>query len=153
MSHNNIESKVQTLLEPIISRLQYELYDVQYGKEGKDYYLRITIDKPDGINIEDCEKVNRAIDAVLDEADFIKESYFLEVSSPGIERILRKPSHFEKQIGNKINVKLFKGLDGKKEWIGILKSYDKESLELEVEDNNISIDTKNIAMAKKVADF
>lgn len=152
MSHSNIESKMETLLEPIIHNLEYELYDVQYVKEGKDYYLRITIDKPDGISIEDCEKVNRAIDPILDEADMIKASYFLEVSSPGLERILRKPSHFEKQIGNKINVKLFKAMNQRKEFEGILKSYTENELELEIGTEILKIENKNIAMVKKVAE-
>ena len=91
----NIESKVQELLNDIISNLGYDLYDVIYAKEGKDFYLRIIIDKQDGsIGIEDCEKVNNAINDILDEKDLIKEQYFLEVSSPGLERILRKEKHF-----------------------------------------------------------
>lgn len=151
MSHNNIESKVETLLEPIVHNLEYELYDVQYVKEGKDYYLRITIDKLDGISIEDCEKVNRVIDPILDEADIIATSYFLEVSSPGLERILRKPSHFEKQIGNEIQVKFFKPLNGKKELQGTLKSYTANELELEMETEIVKIENKNIAMVKTVA--
>lgn len=153
MSHNNIESKVETLIEPIIHKLEYDLYDVQYVKEGKDYYLRIIIDNLKGITIEDCEKVNNAIDGVLDEADFINTSYFLEVSSPGIERILRKPWHYEKQIGNKIYVKLFKAINKQKEIEGILKEYNKDELQLEKENETIKIEIKNIAMAKTIADI
>lgn len=153
MANPNIETKVESLIEPIIHKLQYELYDVQYEKQGKDYYLRITIDKQNGINIEDCETVNRAIDEILDEADFIATSYFLEVSSPGIERVLRKPWHFEKQIGNKIQVKLFKPIDKKKEFEGILKRYGKDELELEIDTKIVTIDNKNVAMAKTVADI
>lgn len=153
MANHNIETKVENLVEPIIRELQYELYDVQYGKEGKDYYLRIIIDKQNGISIEDCEAVNHAIDEVLDEADFISTSYFLEVSSPGIERVLRKPWHFEKQIGNKIQIKLFKPIDKKKEFEGILKRYSEEEIELETETKIVTIDNKNVAMAKTVADI
>lgn len=153
MSHNNIESKVETLIEPIIHELEYDLYDVQYVKEGKDYYLRIIIDNLKGITIEDCEKVNNAIDEILDEADFINTSYFLEVSSPGIERILRKPWHYEKQIGNKICVKLFKAINKQKEIEGILKEYNKEEIQLEKENETIKIEVKNIAMAKTIADI
>ena len=97
MAENNIESKVTKLLEDTIIHLGYELYDVRYEKEGKDYYLRIVIDKPNGIDINDCEKVNNAINDMLDEADYIKEQYFLEVSSPGVERVLRKEKHFKAQ--------------------------------------------------------
>ena len=91
----SIEEKVEVLLEKKIEELGYELYDVEYAKEGKDYYLRIFIDKPEGITIDDCEKVNDAIKDKLDEEDYIKQQYFLEVSSPGIERILRKDKHLE----------------------------------------------------------
>ena len=153
MSHINVEAQIENLLKPIINELQYELYDVQYVKEGKDYYLRIIIDKPQGISIEDCEKVNNAIDEVLDREDIIPTSYFLEVSSPGIERILRKTWHFERQIGNKINVKLFKAINKQKEIEGILKSYNEKELELELESEILNIDVKNIALAKTVADI
>lgn len=153
MANHNIESKIQNLLEPIIHNLAYELYDVQYLKEGKDYYLRITIDKSSGISIEDCEKVNNAIDSVLDEADIISASYFLEVSSPGIERVLRKPWHFEKQIENEINIKLFKPQNSKKELQGILKSYNEEALELQIDKQIWKIENKNIAIAKTVAEL
>lgn len=153
MSHINVEAKIENLLKPIINNLQYELYDVQYVKEGKDYYLRIIIDKNEGISIEDCEKVNNEIDEMLDREDIISTSYFLEVSSPGIERLLRKPWHFEKQIGNKVNVKLFKAIDGQKEFEGILKNYNENGLEIEIEKETLSIDIKNIALAKTVSDI
>ena len=153
MSHNNIESKVETLIEPIIHELEYDLYDVQYVKEGKDYYLRIIIDNLKGITIEDCERVNNAIDEILDEADFINTSYFLEVSSTEIEKILSKPRNYEKQIGNKIYVKLFKAKNKQKEIEGILKEYNKEEIQLEKENETIKIEVKNIAMAKTIADI
>ncbi len=152
MSNRNIESQVEVLLEPIIQNLGYILYDIQYIKEGKDFYLRVTIDKPEGISIEDCETVNGAIDEPLDKMDYIKESYFLEVSSPGLERVLRKEWHFEKQMGNKIQVKLFKSIEKKKELEGILKSFDDEFLELEIEGKITKIERKNVALAKTVCD-
>ena len=107
MADKNIESKVSSLIEPIIENIGYSLYDLLYVKEGKDFYLRVVIDKPEGIDINDCEKVNDAINDILDEADYIKDQYFLEVSSPGVERVLRKDKHFEAQIGNEIYLKLF----------------------------------------------
>ena len=106
MKNLSVEAKIENLLEPIINNLGYILYDVQYIKEGKDYYLRITIDKNGGISIEDCENVNNAIDNPLDVADIIQDSYILEVSSPGIERVLRKHWHFEKQLGLYVIIKL-----------------------------------------------
>ena len=104
----NIEERVEAFIKPTIEKMEYDLYDVEYAKEGKNYFLRIFIDKPEGIDLEDCEKVNNAINDLLDEADYIKEQYFLEVSSPGIERVLRKNKHIEQNIGKEIQVKLFK---------------------------------------------
>lgn len=153
MSVSNIETKVENLLKNIIEDLGYELYDVLYVKEGKEFYLRVVIDKPDGIDINDCEKVNNAINDVLDEADYIKDQYFLEVSSPGIERNLRKNKHFQAQIGNEIFVKLFKPLEKKKEIRGILKSYSEDEMILIQDEKEIKIEVKNIALARTVFDW
>lgn len=150
MASTNIETRVEELLKSIIENIGYELYDVRYEKEGKDYYLRIIIDKPEGIDINDCENVNNAINDILDEADYIKDQYFLEVSSPGLERILRKDKHFEKQIGNEINLKLFKAIDKQKELIGILEEYNKDELTIKVDDKTLKINLKDIAIAKTV---
>ena len=111
------------------------------------------IDKESGIDINDCEKVNDAINDILDEADYIKDQYFLEVSSPGVERLLRKEKHFEKQIGNKISVKLFKAIENQKEIVGILKSYNLDELIIEQENKEMRIEVKNIAIAKTVFDW
>ena len=153
MSVNNIETKVENLLNDVIQNLGYELYDVIYAKEAKDFYLRIIIDKENGIDLNDCEKVNDAINDILDEADYIKDQYFLEVSSPGVERVLRKPKHFQSQIGNEILVKLFKPLEKKKEFTGILKSYSEEELVLIQDDKEVKIEVKNIALARTVFDW
>lgn len=150
MASNNIETKVEDLLKQIIENIGYELYDVRYEKEGKDYYLRIIIDKPEGININDCEKVNDAINDILDEADYVKDQYFLEVSSPGLERVLRKGKHFEKQIGNEISLKLFKPINKHKELIGILEEYNGNELTIKVEEETLKINLKDIAIAKTV---
>ncbi len=151
MASINIENKVETLLEPIITNLGYNLYDVRYEKEGKDYYLRIIIDKPEGIDINDCEIVNNEINDILDEADYIKSQYFLEVSSPGLERVLRKDKHFINQIGNEISIKLFKPIENKKEYIGILEDFDKTNgITLKVDNTTIKIDLKDIAVAKTI---
>ena len=153
MSVNNIETKVENLLKDVIQNLGYELYDVIYAKEAKDFYLRIIIDKKDGIDLDDCEKVNDAINDILDEADYIKDQYFLEVSSPGVERVLRKPKHFQSQVGNEILIKLFKPLEKQKEFTGILKSYSEEELILTQDDKEIKIEVKNIALARTVFDW
>lgn len=153
MASNNIETKVHNLLEKIIQDMGYELYDVRYEKEGKDYYLRIIIDKSEGIDINDCEKVNNAINDILDEADYIKEQYFLEVSSPGLERILRKEKHFLSQIGNEISVKLFKPINKQKELIGILEEYNESEIVLKQDNEFIKIDLKDIALVKTTFDW
>lgn len=152
MSSSNIESRIEELIKPSIEKLNYDLYDVQYLKEGKDYYLRITIDSENGINIDDCENVNNAIDDIIDEADFIKESYYLEVSSPGIERVLRKAKHFEKQINNEIYLKLFKSINEKKEFTGILQDYNEDVLHIKVDDEILEINVKDIAIAKTISE-
>ena len=130
----SIEEKVESLIKEPINNLGYELYDVNYVKEGKDYFLRIFIDNTSGIDLNDCEKVNNAISDLLDEANYIKEQYFLEVSSPGIERIIRKDKHLQQNIGEAIYIKLFKPLNGKKEYVGILKRYDSNIVEIEKQD-------------------
>lgn len=148
---SKIEEKVESLIKDKIENIGYELYDVEYVKEGKDYYLRIFIDSPNGIDLNDCEKVNNEINDLLDEADYIKEAYFLEVSSPGVERVLKKDKHLEANIGTEVNVKLFKKDDlGKKEYKGILKNFDKEKITIETEGKNIDIERKNISQIKTV---
>ena len=143
----NIEEKVEKLIKEKIETIGYDLYDVEYSKEGKNYFLRIFIDKSDGIDLNDCEKVNDEINELLDKADYIKEQYFLEVSSPGIERILRKDKHLEKNIGKEINIKLFKKDEqGNKEYQGILKEFDENIIKLE----EISVERKDIAQIKTV---
>ena len=148
----NIEEKVESLLQKKIEELGYELYDVEYAKEGKNYFLRIFIDKPEGIDIQDCEKVNDGINDMLDNANYIKEQYFLEVSSPGIERILRKNKHLEKNIGNKINIKLFKKDENLvKEHTGNLVEFNDETITIKNEEQNtIQIPRKNISQIKTV---
>ena len=150
---SNIETKVTVLLEDIIKNLGYDLYDVYYVKEGPDYFLRIVIDNEEGINLDDCEKVNNAINDVLDEADYIKDQYFLEVSSPGLERVLRKDKHFQSQIGNEIVLKLFKAIDKQKEIQGVLKEYNDNNLVLETENKILTIEKSNISVAKTVFEW
>ena len=149
----SIEEKVESLIIDKINDLGYQLYDVHYVKEGKDYFLRIFIDKPEGIDLNDCEKVNNAINDLLDEADYIKEQYFLEISSPGIERILRKDKHLEDNIEALIEVKLFKPIEKQKVLQGILKQFDKESIIVKTEAGNIKIERKNIAIIKTIYEW
>ena len=146
----SIEEKVESLLKEKIESIGYDLYDVEYAKEGPNYFLRIFIDKPEGIDLEDCEKVNNEIMEKLDEADYIKDQYFLEVSSPGVERVLKKEKHLEQNIGNEVQIKLFKkDENGKKEYQGILKLFDEQTITIE-QDQEIAIERKNIAQIKTV---
>ena len=145
-----IEEKVEELIKYKIENIGYSLYDVEYAKEGPNYYLRIYIDSPKGIDLNDCEKVSNEINDVLDEANYIKEQYYLEVSSPGIERILRKDNHLEQNIGNQIEVKLFKKDEkGNKSYIGELKAFDANMVIIETTEE-IKIERKNIAQIKTV---
>ena len=147
----NIEEKVEKLLEPKIQEIGYELYDVEYAKEGKNYFLRIIIDKPEGIDLNDCEKVNNAITDMLDEANYIKEQYFLEVSSPGIERVIRKEKHLKQNIGQEVQVKLFrKDKNGKKEYQGKLLDYTSENITIQTSEEKINIERKNISQIRTI---
>ena len=142
-----MEEKIETLISETIEKLGYELYDVIYEKEAKDFYLRIFIDTPNGISLDDCEKVNDAINPILDEANYIKDQYFLEVSSPGIERILKKDSHLEQNIGNQVEAKLYKkDENGRKSYIGELKAFDADTITID----EIKFDRKNIAQLKTI---
>ena len=149
----NIEEKVEQLIEKTINELGYKLYDVEYAKEGKDYFLRIFIDKNEGIDLNDCEKVNDTVNPILDAADYIKEQYFLEISSPGIERTLRKDKHLKQNIGEKVEIKLFKPINKQKNIIGILKDYNAEEIEIETSEEVCKIDRKNISIIKTVYEW
>ena len=159
----NIEEKVENLLKEKIENIGYDLYDVEYAKEGKNYFLRIYIDKPEGIDLKDCEKVNDEISDLLDEANYIKEQYFLEVSSPGIERVLRKDKHLEQNKGKEVAIKLFKkDALGNKEYQGILKDFNEEYIkeyqgilkdfneEYIMLEDDINVERKSIAQIKTV---
>ena len=154
----NIEEKVENLIKKPIENLGYNLYDVQYVKEGPNYFLRVFIEKPNGsIDLNDCEKVNDGINDILDTADYIKEQYFLEVSSTGLEKILRKDEHLKQNIEKEIQVNLFKPIEinGKKtkEIIGILKNFNVEQIEIMQDKQTIKLDRKNISQIKTVYDW
>lgn len=150
----NIEEKVENLVKKTINDLGYELYDVLYVKEGPDKFLRIVIDNEKGIDLNDCEKVNDAIKEMIDEKDYIKEQYFLEISSPGIERLLRKDWQLKKYIGSPIQVKQFKKDElGNKDYIGILKKVEDKKINIEVENKELELDRKNIFQIKLYVEF
>ncbi len=146
---------VRNLIEPIVSQLGLELWDVRYVKEGAQWYLRVFIDKAEGVNIEDCEKVSRAIDAPLDELNPIEQSYCLEVCSPGIERELVKEEHFMRFIGADVMIKMIRPIEGiGKEFAGVLKEYNKGEILIEdhSDENQVTINKKD-AVWIKLDDF
>ena len=154
----NIEEKVESLIKKPIEDVGYTLYDVQYVKEGQNYFLRVFIEKPNGnIDLNDCEKVNDGINDLLDKADYIKEQYFLEVSSTGVEKVLRKDEHLKQNIDNEVQINLFKPIevpDGKstkkcKEVIGVLNDFNSNEITIMLEqDLLVKIDRKNISLIK-----
>ncbi|MBQ8399677.1 MAG: ribosome maturation factor RimP [Clostridia bacterium] len=150
----NIAEYVCRAITPGVSALGYDIWDVEYVKEGSEWYLRITVDSPEGIDIDDCEKAYRVIDAVIDEIDPIEGSYHLEVSSPGVERDLRTAEHFQWALGQVIVLKLFAAIDGKKELIGILEEIDeKGTLTLQCEEKSYSVERQKISRAHLYFDF
>ena len=131
MKKASIAETVAALLTPTVERLGYALWDVEYAKEGADWHLTVTIDHPDGITIDDCERVHRAIDPVLDDADPIEGAYYLNVSSPGVERILRTEAHLMAGIGARVELRFFSAQDGQKAVRGTLTAVSDESLTLD----------------------
>ncbi len=149
-----LEKDVFNCLEPIINNIGYELYDVIYEKTGKnDNHLIIFIDKDEGILIEDCEKVNNEINDILDEKNFINDQYYLEVSSPGLERRIREKKHFEKYINSLVRINLYKPIDKEKELIGELISFDEENIKIRIENSEKNIERKNISKITTYYDF
>lgn len=150
----NYEAKTEKLLETIISDNNFELVDVEYVKEHGSWFLRTYIDKEGGITIDDCELVSRALSDLLDNNDFIEDSYILEVSSPGLGRQLKKDRDLAKNIGEEVDVKLYRAINKKKEITGILLNYDKDKITLELnEEEIIEILRSEIAMVRLTFDF
>ena len=141
----NISGTVREAVEPIIKEMGYSLWDITYGKIGADYHLEITIDKADGIDIEDCERVHRAIDPILDECDPIEGFYYLDVSSPGLERELRTEEHIKSFVGARVEAKLFSAVDGRKSVIGILRGLADGNVVIEEAGEDISLSMDKIS--------
>ncbi len=143
------ESRTEQLILPILNEKQFELVDVEYVKEAGDWYLRAYIDKPGGITIDDCEAVSRKLSDLLDEADFIPDAYILEVSSPGITRPLKKDRDYDRNIGKPVEIKLFKAVSGRKEITADLVSYDKDTVTVSEDGNEIVLEKKNISLIRQ----
>lgn len=148
------EQKTEELVLPIVTENHFELVDVEYVKEGGTWYLRAYIDKPGGITVDDCEIVNRALSDLLDEKDFIEESYILEVSSPGLGRPLKKERDFERSLGEEVEIHTYRMIEKQKEFRGILKSYDKNTVTIVTEEEEEQVfERENIALIRLAFDF
>ena len=146
MKKADIEKKTEELVLPIIQAEGCELWDVEYVKEGSDMYLRIYADKEGGIMIDDCVTISRALEAKLDEEDFIEDAYIVEVSSPGLTRKLKKDRDFEKSIGKLVIAKLYKAENGSKEFLGRLRAYTDSTITIETDSSEtIELERKNIS--------
>ena len=142
--HQDYVQKTEALVEPILQKHQFELVDVEYVKEAGTWYLRVLLDKEGGVDILDCEAISRKLSDLLDEADPIEGSYTLEVGSAGAERALKRPGDFQRYLGSPVLVKLYRNLDGRKEFAGTLSAYDAES-----GDVSITMGTQELTFAKK----
>ena len=136
------------LAAPIVEACGCTLWDVEYVKEAGEWYLRVYIDREGGVSINDCEAVSRPLSDALDEADPIEGSYTLEVSSAGIDRVLKKPEHFEQFLGSEVEVKRYRAQAGAKSHVGILKSYRDGAVELEIMGSSVTFEKKDVAQVR-----
>ncbi|HKM01549.1 MAG TPA: ribosome maturation factor RimP [Sedimentibacter sp.] len=150
MSKKNIESSVWKITEDILQSTEIELVDIEYVKEGPFKYLKVYIDKPDGITVDDTADVSRMLNKKLDEIDLIKEQYFLEVSSPGVERPFKKEADFLNNIGNVVEAKFYKPIDGKKSVNGILTEKNEDNIVIKSGDDILMIELKDLSKINRV---
>lgn len=148
------ETQTEAITLPITEELGFELVDVEYVKEGSTWYLRVYIDKPSGITVDDCEVVNRRVGDKLDELDYIEDSYIFEVSSPGLGRPLKKDKDFNRSLGEEVEVRLFRPVERSKEFVGLLKAFDKDTITLELEnEEELVLERNAIALIRLTFDF
>ena len=148
------EMKTEALITPIVDEKGFELVDVEYVKEGSNWYLRAYVDKEGGITINDLESVSRILSDKLDEEDFISDAYILEVSSPGLGRPLKKDKDFDRNMGNEIEVHLYRAVDRQKQLVGLLKAYNADTITIENEDGSeTGIDRVNVSLVRPTIDF
>ncbi len=136
MAKKDYESRTEELITPLLEANHFELVDVEWVREGSNWYLRVFIDKEGGITVDDCEMISRAFEKILDEKDYIAENYIFEVSSPGLDRPLKKEKDFARSIGKEVEVRLYKAVDKQKEFTGCLIAYDEDSVTLEMDDDS-----------------
>ncbi len=147
------EKKTEAILGPITEKAGVSVYDVEYVKEGSDYYLRVYIDKEGGVTIDDCEAVSRALSDEMDREDFIADAYILEVSSPGLGRTLKKDKHLLASIGQDVEVKTYKPIDGVKEFSGVLDAFDEKTITIREDGGLRSFCREDIALIRLALDF
>ena len=148
------EAKTEALLQPILDKYNFELVDVEYVKEGGSWYLRAYIDKEGGITVDDCEVVSREANELLDEQDYIEDSYIFEVSSPGLGRPLKKEKDYIRSMGKKLEIRTYRAIDKQKEFYGLLKAYDADSVTIEDENGNeMKFQKSDIALIRLAFDF
>jgi ribosome maturation factor RimP len=152
-SMSKITDRVWALAQPVVEGFGLKLWDVEYVREGADWFLRVYIDKDGAVDINDCEQVSRAMDPILDEADPIPDSYTFEVCSAGCERVLKRPSDFQQFLGAMVLVKLYRPRDGQKEYVGTLKSYEAGTLGLETGKETLTFTTEEIAQVRLYVEF
>lgn len=153
MNNKDIIKTVEQLAEPIADKNNFELVDVEFIKEGPNWYLRIYIDKEGGISIDDCELVSRSIEGVLEDKDFIEQAYILEVSSPGIDRVLKKDNEFVKYKGRIVDIKLYKPINNNKEFQGELVGLINNNIVVKIDDSEMSFDKKDVAVCRLAVIF
>ena len=148
MAAKEYEKKTEEFILPILERLGFELWDVEYVKEGKEHYLRAYIDKEGGITINDCVAVSREMNEILDREDYIPEEYIFEVSSPGLDRPLKKDRDFSRSIGKRVEIHTYRALDGQKDFSGELVSYDADRITIKEEETQQVFERKDIAQIR-----
>jgi len=153
VSKKDYEARTEELLLPIVEEFGVHVYDVEYVKEGSDWYLRAYIDKEGGVTIDDCENVSRALNVKLDEEDFVQDAYILEVSSPGLGRKLSKERHFRQSMGLEIELKTYKPIDKQKEFVGILTDYDNGAITIEIDGQPKTFAKEDVANVRLTFDF
>ncbi|MBQ9814148.1 MAG: ribosome maturation factor RimP [Lachnospiraceae bacterium] len=149
MAKIDIASRAEALLVPILEENHFELVDVEYVKEGNDFYLRGYIDKEGGIAVDDCEMVSRAFEKKLDEEDFITDPYILEISSPGLTRPLKKERDYQRNLGKPVEIHLYKPLNKQKDFCGILKAFDGDTVTIDEDGQEITLERSGISMIRQ----
>ena len=148
------ETRTEELITPILDRMNFELFDVEYVKEGGTWYLRAYIDKEGGITVNDCEAVAREMNEILDREDFVEDSYVFEVSSPGLGRPLKKEKDYIRSMGKEVEIRTYRAINREKEFYGILSAYDENTVTIKTEDGTeMTFEKSDIALIRLAFDF